>query len=239
MLGLWHGFLQLSVPFLLVWLGSQTAWVLALVTIGVMTLQRGWLADLTSPRRSRLRFGLVVIWIIYGLWMILLPIIFNKGYIHPTPASLLQGAQGEMIPLHKISFIKPLLTGADQFIYGQKIAAYVLAGFFGAVMSCVWLGWYFAVSLLFNGHSNEAGSTALVEDYKQFIRFRVTENSITGYVIGIDKVQKNLKKLSPRLVDVIYLECSPAGKSRRNSSSKEIEDEGSEIVTQPSILLRS
>jgi hypothetical protein len=35
-----------------------------------------------------------------------------------------------------------------------------LAGLVGALMSCVWFGWYLSISLAFNGHNNEAGGAA-------------------------------------------------------------------------------
>lgn len=89
----------------------------------------------------------------------------------------------------------------------QEIIACGLAGVVVALMSCVWLGWYFAVSLAFQGHSNEAGSTAQIENYKQFIRFRITKNSLTGYVIGIDEPKEHGSELKPRIVDVFTLRC--------------------------------
>ena len=74
------------------------------------------------------------------------------------------------------------------------------------------------MSLVFDGHANEAGSTARTENYKQFIRFKLTEDTLTGYVIGIDfphaPVDENDKRdgstLKPRLVDVFTLKCGPA-----------------------------
>jgi hypothetical protein len=103
------------------------------------------------------------------------------------------------------NFVKPLW------------ATWLLAGLIGAVMSCVWLGWYFAVSLVFDGHANEAGSTARTEDYKHFIRFRLTEDSLTGFVIGIDfpRAPQNDSEPDgsankPRLIDVFTLKAHPA-----------------------------
>ncbi len=69
---------------------------------------------------------------------------------------------------------------------------FVAAAVLGAVFSCVWFGWYLAVSLAFNGHNNEAGGGARLPRYRQFIRFKITEKQLTGYVIGIDAPQDKL-----------------------------------------------
>ncbi len=69
---------------------------------------------------------------------------------------------------------------------------FVAAAVLGAVFSCVWFGWYLAVSLAFNGHNNEAGGGARLPRYRQFIRFKITEKQLTGYVIGIDTPQDKL-----------------------------------------------
>ncbi|MDQ3803115.1 MAG: hypothetical protein M3416_04600 [Acidobacteriota bacterium] len=78
----------------------------------------------------------------------------------------------------------------------------VYAGVIGAVMSCVLFGWYLAVSLAFNGHNNEAGGAARIEGFKQFIRFRVTRQELTGYVIAVDEAQTDGGKLDPKIIDV-------------------------------------
>jgi hypothetical protein len=69
---------------------------------------------------------------------------------------------------------------------------FIAAAVLGAVLSCVWFGWYLAVSLAFNGHNNEAGGGARLPRYRQFIRFKITEKQLTGYVIGIDLPQDDL-----------------------------------------------
>lgn len=75
----------------------------------------------------------------------------------------------------------------------------------GAVFSCIWLGWYLAVSLAFNCHNNEAGGGARSEKFRHMIRFKLTENTLTGYVIGIDTPTKEVAPQF-RLVDVFILQ---------------------------------
>ncbi|SDY77830.1 hypothetical protein [Nitrosomonas sp. Nm58] len=87
----------------------------------------------------------------------------------------------------------------------RLLAVFVLGGLF----SCIWFGWYLAVSLAFNGHNNEAGGGARSENYRHMIRFKLTEDTLTGYVIGIDTPVENLSTKPPkfRLVDVFTLQA--------------------------------
>jgi len=90
---------------------------------------------------------------------------------------------------------------------GWRLLASVVLG---ALFSCIWFGWYLAVSLAFHGHNNEAGGGARSECYRHMIRFKLTENTLTGYVIGIDKPVTDLsakEKEQPkfRLVDVFTI----------------------------------
>ncbi|MDQ3773747.1 MAG: hypothetical protein M3461_04960 [Pseudomonadota bacterium] len=51
-------------------------------------------------------------------------------------------------------FVAVLIGGQPMVVNGCRLLdAFAL----GAILSCVWFGWYFAVSLGFNGHNNEAG----------------------------------------------------------------------------------
>jgi hypothetical protein len=76
---------------------------------------------------------------------------------------------------------------------------------FGTLFAGVWLGWYFLVCLGFNGHNNEAGGAGRVGSFKEFIRFRVTEQDVTGFVIAVDEPQPEGSRLQPRLVDVFRI----------------------------------
>lgn len=80
-------------------------------------------------------------------------------------------------------------------------AAFGLSILLGAALSCVWFGWYLATSLCFDAHNNEAGGGSRIGRFKQFIRFRVTRESLTGYVIAIDDPEEHGARLKPRLVD--------------------------------------
>jgi hypothetical protein len=85
---------------------------------------------------------------------------------------------------------------------------FIGAFFTGALFSCIWFGWYLAVSLAFHGHNNEAGGGARSEQYRHMIRFKLEENRLTGYVIGIDVPVEDFKTNPEpkfRLVDVFTI----------------------------------
>ena len=121
--------------------------------------------------------GLLIAWIVYGGLMLFLPKLVGQ----PAIFFHWTGPWG-LIPA-------------------------ILAGLAGAVICCLWTGWYFAVCFAFNGHNNEVGGAARIENFKQFIRFRLTRNEITGYVIAVDQVGEVGHDLKPRLIDVFRLKC--------------------------------
>lgn len=233
-LGTWHGVLQLLVPFLLVWFGNGWAFLFALIVVGIFAaigiLGTRWKTD--SLIRKRI---LPLLWVFYGAIMIAIPLWQHRvepGLTSPGVKIIVLGSfvlaatigwafAASSIGARVLTAASAALLGAIMAyaVYWLKPswATWLLAGWVGAVMSCVWLGWYFAVSLVFDGHANEAGSTARTEDYKQFIRFRVTENTLTGFVIGIDfphapkdeNDPRNGSTLKPRLIDVFTLKCGP------------------------------
>ncbi len=55
------------------------------------------------------------------------------------------------------------------------------------------------------GHNNEAGGAARIEEYKEFVRIRLTDKGLTAYVIGIDKPEYDGANLKPRIVDTFEL----------------------------------
>jgi hypothetical protein len=197
LLGVLHAILQLSVPFLLVWYGNVLALILAPVIVLIVTLISLWILNLIPEGkiRSFITGGrLAAFWLLYGAGFILLPIFLRWTWS---------------------GYDSPVWQGSNYSPW-QALCGSLLAGAFGAVMSCVWLGWYFAVSVEFNGHAGDAGSAARREEYKQFIRFRITPETLTGYVIGIDEPKEHGKDLKPRLVDVFTLRCSPKAESEQS-----------------------
>lgn len=75
-------------------------------------------------------------------------------------------------------------------------------------------GWYLAVSLAFDGHNNEAGGAARVERFNQFIRFCVTPDGLTGYVIAVDQPKGRFDPISAHVEDVFTIRPRSARRSR-------------------------
>jgi len=144
------------------------------------------LAQPLLKRSSRL--GLSLAWLLYGALMLSLPWITR-------------------------SFADPVFANTDGWM---KLLPTTIAGITGAIVCCLLTGWYFAVCFVFNGHNNEVGGTARIEQFKEFIRFRLTPEGLTGYVIAVDDVSKIGEKddkghyfdgsdLKVKLIDVFHL----------------------------------
>lgn len=194
-IGLWFLVLQVLVPFILILNGNWIMWALAAILV-VLPIP---LAQFLFKRNSRA--GLTLLWLVYGAVMLALPWITN------WVSSRFPGYEG-------YSLIFPNPQG-----WFAAIPA-IIAAIIGAVICCLWTGWYFAVSFIFNGHNNEVGGTARVEGFKEFIRFRLTKDSLTGYVIAVDDVSQigetrngrtmDGSDLEVKLIDVIHLVPKPA-----------------------------
>src|SRR5262245_21307367 len=87
----------------------------------------------------------------------------------------------------------------------KDVMGLIAACLAGGVTSCIMLGWYLAVSLGFNGHNNEVGGATRIENFKQFIRIRLTRDTLSAYVIAVDDPQCEGKLLKPRIIDAFTL----------------------------------
>jgi hypothetical protein len=188
-IGLWHLVLQLLVPFVLILNANYVTWILAIILLFIPIPLAQWLLT------KNYRVALTLLWFVYGVVMLSLPwktarILSNFGY--------------------QYSLIFPHPEG------WHALFPAAIAGIIGAIICCLWTGWYFAVSFVFNGHNNEVGGTARIENFKAFIRFRLTRDGLTGYVIAVDDVSIINEKdkagrtmdgsdLKVKLIDVFHL----------------------------------
>lgn len=185
LIGLWHFLLQVAVPLLLVRKGSYLLWLLLAAAIAVATWLGGWLL------RKGSGLGLAAVWFVLGALTLVLPFLLPR---------LVPGDS----PLTHQWFAGPEATGWGG-LWPTVVAAVV-----GAVMCCVWFGWYLGVCFAFNGHNNEVGGAARIERFKQFIRFHLTEKGLTGYVIAVNDPAERGSELVPHIVDVFHLEPKSA-----------------------------
>jgi hypothetical protein len=179
-LGLWHALLQLAVPFLLMRRGHV---VYATIAAALLVI----LSTFVGRALARLESGwpLALAWVALGVALLAVPFYFPdtlEPWIFDGAAPLNQPAGG-----------------------WARLALCFYAGAVGALMSCALFGWYLAVALGFNGHNNESGGAARIEGFKQFIRFRINRDGLTGYVIAFDEPSTEGgegSKLVPQIIDV-------------------------------------
>lgn len=185
LLGIAHAIVQLFVPFLLVRKGHLIwAPVAALVLVFVFKYLGRALA------KSEHGWPLAATWVVFCTLLLVIPFIVDPK-----------------LPLHSLN--QGLINNASLINIGNtSLGRFLLcfyAGVIGAFMSCVLFGWYLAVALAFNGHNNEAGGAARIEGFKEFIRFRLTREGLTGYVIGVAEPGTNGANLQPQVIDVFRI----------------------------------
>ena len=200
LVGFWHWLLQLGVALLLLKKGT---WLTLLLAVPVFFLFM-FIGKTFLARNYKWR--LTAIWLAYGATMLFLP-----RFVYCWLSSWSESWAG----LRQAFFWPHVFGPQSSFVTYEwwgtfggfwQLFPLGLACFLGLAFSCIWVGWYFAVCLRFNGHNNEAGGAARIENYKQFIRFRVRENDLTGYVIAVDTPEDTGNKLrNVKLVDVFQL----------------------------------
>ncbi len=190
LLGASHALLQIAVPFLLVRKGHLIwATLVALVIVFVFKHIGKRLA------RKEKGWPLATAWIVFGTALIVTPFVFDASI---STNLILE----DWLPPPAV------FDGVALNMQHGRLTMFFLclyAGAIGAIMSCVLFGFYLAVALAFNGHNNEAGGAARIEGFKQFIRFRINREGLTGFVIAIDDPKTDASELKPRIVDVFHL----------------------------------
>lgn len=185
LIALWHFVLQVFLPLMLIRRGTPLTWIIAAALV-FLPIKLG-----ERLMRGRHHRSLIVAWLVYGALMLALPYLT----------------------------VPPFVSG-DSFLFEQHffnarwdgwwgLVPSVVAGAAGMVLCCLWFGWYLAVSFVYNGHNNEVGGAARIERFKEFVRFRLTENDLTAYVIAVDDPSERGAELKPRLVDVFRLVPKP------------------------------
>ena len=184
------GLWHLILQFFVAYILIKTGSYLAWAVAAILLVLPIPLARFVLKRNNGI--ALAILWLVYGAVMLAVPAIVYR------------------------------VTGQPAVFYDWigrwALVPALVAGLVGAVICCLWTGWYFAVCFAFNGHNNEVGGAARIENYKQFIRFRLTPDSLTGYVIAVDDVSqintvddkgrtRDGSDLKPKLIDVFQLRC--------------------------------
>jgi hypothetical protein len=171
-LGAFHAVLQLLIPVLYVRVGSWTALLILALSVAVISAFGKY--SLGSLAMKKFPKALVVFWFVYGLALLALP--FYLPHLQRS------GAYN---------------NSAEWSFFGSAALAILLGG----VMSMVWLGWYLAVALGFNGHNNEAGGAGRLEKFRHIVRICLTQDNLSVYVIAFDDPNKEGEALRLRLID--------------------------------------
>lgn len=83
-------------------------------------------------------------------------------------------------------------THAIDHSVGWYVAYTVWVVLVGGLAGSFLFGFYLLVSLnVFGRHANEAFSALAIQDWKNFLRFKITKDELTIYPVGIDRVPKN------------------------------------------------
>jgi hypothetical protein len=182
LLGLWHGMLQFVIPLL--WVSRGLSWAMVPGALLLVLMNVAGYRVALWRRTGMARVGLVLLWFLAGATSLAIPLIFPSE----TWIAREVGA-----------------VGATETSFWYIAGAVVFTGILTAVASGYWFSWYLAVSLAFDRHANEAGAVSRVADFAELVRVKLTPETLTAYVIGIDRVETDGEKLEPRLVDVFTL----------------------------------
>jgi hypothetical protein len=219
LVGLWH--LQELAFFSL----SGRPHAAAHLTLVVMILGIAALALLNLAALGARTVLLLLFGVIHGALHALTPLLWTRVAIehHGWPLLLLLG----YLPLRWA--LTPLLSGSPRVRQvtlllawcavaalalcvplwlsspGALVTApwwgFVIAAFTGALFACLWVGWYFLVCLQWGGHGNEAGASARVDSYAQFLRIRLTADAAEVWSLAVSAPTRPAGPAIVRVID--------------------------------------
>jgi hypothetical protein len=212
LVGFWHGLLQIGVAIFLIKKGTWLTFLLAVAFVLIF-----WWCGRTLMESNK-RAWLTLAFFVFGAVMLLLPPLVYDWLI--TSGQHVLGMDLVKAIFWPHTFKPNVAISTENYPFSTyewwinfggwwQLIPILIAGVFGAFLSCIWLGWYFGVSLAFHGHNNESGGAARIERFKQLVRFRLTPDSLTGYVIAVDDPKRDGKLLDPELIDVFHLTRNP------------------------------
>lgn len=220
LIGFWHALLQLSVPFFLVKRGNLLVLIYAGLVILLFTLFGLRQAKIHDPKNGTHLFGLrrpgpnhklgklnnratlLIAWLVFGLLLLLWPLVGKlMPHLPEGLSSFIRGLPGYNYPIRLpvVQFLSNYFTSLKA--WADVLDGLLIAGIIGALMSCLWFGWYLAIMLALNAHNNEAGGAARLEGFKQFIRIKLTEKALTAYVVGFDEAVTDGNRPRLQLID--------------------------------------
>jgi hypothetical protein len=182
LLGLWHGVLQFVIPLL--WVKHGLSWAMVPGALLLVMMNYAGYRLALWRRAGVAKVGLVLLWLLAGATSLAIPLFFTNEI--------------SMVPgLGEVS--------ATASSFWHLVITMAATGILTAVSSGLWFSWYLAVSLAFDRHNNEAGAVSRIADFAELVRIKLTPQTLSAYVIGIDRARTDGDELAPRLVDVFTL----------------------------------
>lgn len=80
-------------------------------------------------------------------------------------------------------------TVAEWSDWRVRALAVIVGALLAIIPCCCLFTWYLAVAALFDAHNNEVGGAARVTQFRQLIRFKLSGEGLTGYVIAIENTK--------------------------------------------------
>lgn len=178
-----------------------TATILILGIAGVALLNRGALGARTIL--------IVLFGLLHGALHILTPVLWTRVAVdhHGWPLLLLLGyvplrwlltpllnrSAGvrrislliAWLALAALALVLPLWLSRPEALAVHPRWGVIIAAFTGALFACLWVGWYFLVCLQWGAHGNEAGASARVDTYAQFLRIKLTEDAAEVWSLAV------------------------------------------------------
>lgn len=217
-------------------LAGETVWLVSAVILSIGLILLASLRGATDLPGIAPKVGFGVLGVVHAAIVLVLPYLLIKQ--GPLAAVVAIVAMMTVFPLpakamyHRVPAI--LVTalwliqglGAIALLYwwpGTLPAAHgwltLLLGLVaGGLVVPMQFGFYLLTCAAWNGHNNEAGISARLTCCKQWIRFHVTKDQLTGYVIGIDDPIADEAK--PRLIDRFVIEPAPRNPCGRSAAAK-------------------
>lgn len=204
------------------WFGLLTG-ALALLTA------KAFLSDLRTFKLSQFdqalmtvfRDALIAPFAIFWVLFILLGFMFftrSPSWPYRITAGLLHGLAHLLIVFFTSWWVSYYLSGGNKvdFTVGQLLLGGLLIFIGGWIAGSFIMGFYLLISLNFFGrHHNEAFSALKIEDYKNFVRFKIEENGdLLIFPIGVRRVTKKWKENPPSIEPRIVPEVEPDEKDK-------------------------
>ncbi|HEX2689249.1 MAG TPA: hypothetical protein VHN14_21655 [Kofleriaceae bacterium] len=207
-------------------LASSTVWLVSAVTLVVGLVLLASLRGAASLTGAVPKLGFAVLGLAHAAIVLLVPyLLIQQGWlaagavmaammiVFPLPARMMYRRAPAIFVtalwlIQGLGAIAALWWWPWAVVPSHGWSTVLLGALAGGIVVPMQFGFYILTCSAWNGHNNEAGISARLTCYKQWIRFHVTKDQLTGYVIGID--DPTADDVKPRLIDRFVIAPAPA-----------------------------